>query len=326
MDLSRALMLYLSATLAAGIQAAPTPEVTPEPTPAPTVIIATVAPEMTPVPTPAGQTPAPTITPNASYRILRLRDKGDDVRKMQQRLKDLGYLSGNVDGSFGNQTYRAVLTFQRYNNLARDGVAGPMTLTVLYESPSVVANPETMTPTPVPTATPDASGLIPVPEDPVGQWTLLDRKAALYNGEALTLMRESGGVRVLAVPRVWLRGEQVILSLSDLAAAIEGWELTDSEASECVLEAEGWELRALMTEAASAAREPDSDSYCDSYAVQRSGELLEAAQGDVMSEKGEWYVTADFLRRALNAEITWEIDEKTLLIRVEHPDVAEAVD
>ncbi len=326
MDLTRALLLYLTATMASGIQAAPTPEVTPVPTPAPTVIVATIAPEATPVPTPAGQTPVPTITPNAGYRILRLRDKGEDVKKMQQRLKDLGYLSGNVDGSFGNQTYRAVLTFQRYNGLARDGVAGPMTLTILYESPTVVANPETTTPTPEPTATPDANGLIPVPEDPISRWTLLDRKAALYNGTALTLMRESGGVRVTAVPRVWLRGDQLIVSLSDLAASIDGWELTDSEASECVLEAEGWELRALMTEAASEARLPDSDVYCDSYAVQRSGEPVEAAQGDVMSEKGEWYVTADFLRRALNADVTWEVDEKTLLIRVEHPDLAEAVD
>ena len=58
--------------------------------------------------------------------------KGEDVKKCQQRLKDLGYLNGKVDGAFGGGTKRAVIAFQRMNGLATDGVAGEETLAKLY--------------------------------------------------------------------------------------------------------------------------------------------------------------------------------------------------
>ena len=114
MDFAKTLLIYMSLVLAAGVQAAPTPEVTPVPSPTPVVIAAdgkTYARQGTE----AGETPAPTITPNAGYHILQSGDKGNEVRRLQERLRDLGYLSGNVDGVYGAQTRNAVLLFQTYH-------------------------------------------------------------------------------------------------------------------------------------------------------------------------------------------------------------------
>jgi metacaspase-1 len=61
-------------------------------------------------------------------RSLRWGMSGDDVRALQQRLKDLGYLSGAVDGWFGYQTAAAVRRYQQAAGLVVDGVAGPDTL------------------------------------------------------------------------------------------------------------------------------------------------------------------------------------------------------
>lgn len=63
---------------------------------------------------------------------LEVGSTGSEVRKLQQKLKDLGYLSGNVDGTFGVATQAAVIAFQKNNNLTADGKAGSATLSKLY--------------------------------------------------------------------------------------------------------------------------------------------------------------------------------------------------
>jgi L,D-transpeptidase catalytic domain/Sporulation and spore germination/Putative peptidoglycan binding domain len=56
----------------------------------------------------------------------------EDVRALQQRLADLGYLAPEgVDGRAGEQTTFAILGFQKWEGLGRDGVAGPQTRAVL---------------------------------------------------------------------------------------------------------------------------------------------------------------------------------------------------
>lgn len=101
---------------------------------------------ITPVPNPfAGTTPSvgfatpiptsrPTATPKPTSSTLQNGSKGADVKKLQQRLKDLGYYTGSVDGSFGSGTAAAVQAFQKNNGLTADGKAGTRTLTVLYSS------------------------------------------------------------------------------------------------------------------------------------------------------------------------------------------------
>ncbi|MBE5776262.1 MAG: spore cortex-lytic enzyme [Clostridiales bacterium] len=58
-------------------------------------------------------------------------DRGDTVRRAQERLKQYGYYSGSVDGIYGQKTYDAVIWFQKNNNLRQDGVIGPATAAAL---------------------------------------------------------------------------------------------------------------------------------------------------------------------------------------------------
>ena len=86
-------------------------------------------------------TPKVTMTPAElqSQGVLTVGARGDEVTRLQQRLKDLGYLSGKVDGQYGGGTKRAVIAFQRRNGLTTDGVAGEETLAKLYADDAVGA-------------------------------------------------------------------------------------------------------------------------------------------------------------------------------------------
>ena len=53
--------------------------------------------------------------------------RGEDVIKIQKRLKQWGYYSGSVDGIFGSGTLAAVKSFQRKNGLTADGIVGKKT-------------------------------------------------------------------------------------------------------------------------------------------------------------------------------------------------------
>lgn len=63
--------------------------------------------------------------------LSKLGSRGDEVRRVQQKLKQLGYYKGSVDGIFGVQTQTAVKAFQRNCGLTVDGIAGPKTLLYL---------------------------------------------------------------------------------------------------------------------------------------------------------------------------------------------------
>jgi len=77
---------------------------------------------------------------SGSGETLQNGSEGAAVRQLQQQLKDLGYLSGSVDGSFGVATEAAVIAFQKNNNLTADGKAGTATLSKLYSGTSVRAS------------------------------------------------------------------------------------------------------------------------------------------------------------------------------------------
>lgn len=57
--------------------------------------------------------------------------RGDEVRQVQERLIQWGYLSGTADGIFGKDTYDGVVLFQKRNGLKADGVVGPATKAAL---------------------------------------------------------------------------------------------------------------------------------------------------------------------------------------------------
>jgi lipoprotein-anchoring transpeptidase ErfK/SrfK len=57
------------------------------------------------------------------------------TKKLQQQLAALGYLPGNaVDGLYGYRTTQAVMAFQAWEGLTRDGVAGPQTKAALAKA------------------------------------------------------------------------------------------------------------------------------------------------------------------------------------------------
>lgn len=57
--------------------------------------------------------------------------RGQQVRQVQQKLRQWGYYDGDVDGVFGQETYDSVVYFQRKNGLTADGVVGTKTLNAL---------------------------------------------------------------------------------------------------------------------------------------------------------------------------------------------------
>ena len=129
MDLLKTLLVYMMIVLSSATEANPgvtAPPATPTPEPTPYV------------------SPAPTLTPTqmpVSYSTLSKGSMGDDVRMLQQALKELGYLTGSVDGDFGAKTKKAVEAFQQAMGLKVDGIAGRDTLTLLYSLYDPAATP-----------------------------------------------------------------------------------------------------------------------------------------------------------------------------------------
>ena len=64
----------------------------------------------------------PAASDEAAQVVAKPGDNGGAVSVVQQMLIRLGYLSGAVDGSFGDTTEAAVKKFQAENNLSSDGI------------------------------------------------------------------------------------------------------------------------------------------------------------------------------------------------------------
>lgn len=76
--------------------------------------------------------------------LLREGERGEDVRRLQERLSDLGYNGRNgralsPDGAFGPETLHAVRAYQRDHGLDVDGIAGPHTLQSIKGSQALKA-------------------------------------------------------------------------------------------------------------------------------------------------------------------------------------------
>ncbi len=67
----------------------------------------------------------------SSIETLAWGSKGEDVKKVQEKLIQYGYLKGEKDGIYLKDTYDAVVLFQKRNGLKADGVVGPSTLSAL---------------------------------------------------------------------------------------------------------------------------------------------------------------------------------------------------
>lgn len=63
--------------------------------------------------------------------LSKIGSRSEEVRAVQQALKEKGYYNYAVDGIFGTRTRYAVVSFQKDNGLDPDGIAGEKTLKAL---------------------------------------------------------------------------------------------------------------------------------------------------------------------------------------------------
>jgi murein DD-endopeptidase MepM/ murein hydrolase activator NlpD len=74
--------------------------------------------------------------PRLGTRMLRRGMSGFDVAELQFLLAWHGFPNATIDGGFGSHVEAAVIRFQRFWRLPRDGVAGRATITRLLRPPS----------------------------------------------------------------------------------------------------------------------------------------------------------------------------------------------
>ena len=248
MDFLKTLLAYMTLLATLGVQEGPAPETIATPTPLPQHVTAspvpfqTAAPTATPAPT---HTPGPEITPNRRYTQVSFGNSGANVKKLQNRLIELGYMpKGSADSAYGYQTYNAVKAFQKANGLSVDGVAGPRTLTILYEDPNVVAVVEaTVVPTASPTialpplATPGANAgqAADTMQPAVSSFELAPVESAYIisgaDGKSLYYETMVDGQPALVKPEMWVNAAGTpVLSLAQLTDCMEGWTFMGSSA------------------------------------------------------------------------------------------------
>lgn len=101
-------------------------------------------------------TPEPTPEPEVEYTTLKRGQKNStEVKRLQNRLYELGYFNDVRDGDFGSKTEQAVKRFQKTVGLKADGVATPELQQLLFADDAPVRS--TASPNPSASATPEAS-------------------------------------------------------------------------------------------------------------------------------------------------------------------------
>ncbi len=73
-------------------------------------------------------------------KTLKVGSQGSKVTKLQERLAELGFYSGEITGYFGEMTEKAYKKFQKAAGLTQDGIAGEDEQNTLYsdEAPTAV--------------------------------------------------------------------------------------------------------------------------------------------------------------------------------------------
>ena len=101
----------------------PTPTATPAATPPPTE-------SGTPGTTESGTVETDTAEP--TFTLLELNGVGENVVRLQMRLRDLGYFNYRATGMYYGMTQKGVKQYQEQNGLSADGQAGQITYDDLF--------------------------------------------------------------------------------------------------------------------------------------------------------------------------------------------------
>ena len=105
----------------------------------------------------AAEEPAAAAAAAAANGSMRVGSTGTDVKSLQQKLIELGYLSGKADGIYGVKTAAAVKAFQKAMKLSADGVAGQKTLASLNGTSTAASKTTASTTTTLKTPTAQTS-------------------------------------------------------------------------------------------------------------------------------------------------------------------------
>lgn len=168
------------------------------PTTAPTTA-PTAAPTSVATSAPAAATEVPAVDAPPFERTLSLQTpviEGQDVRAAQQRLLDLGYGVGEADSLFGPKTEAAVRAFQALNDVTRDGVIGPETWGVLFDSAAIAYDLHPIVDT--------QSGLL-IGATNAGEWANVDTIGDVVGGRGYRLLGQqaaSQGVIAGSAPQL----------------------------------------------------------------------------------------------------------------------------
>lgn len=71
------------------------------------------------------------LTSDTENALSQVGSSGNEVRAIQERLKERGLFNESVTGYYGEKTKAAVLKFQKQQGISQTGVAGPQTLKAL---------------------------------------------------------------------------------------------------------------------------------------------------------------------------------------------------
>ena len=73
--------------------------------------------------------------------VIKEGDTSDDVKMVQERLIEIGYLEGEADGVFGELTRNAIIAYQTDNALDADGICGELTYKKLFPNMEIKLEP-----------------------------------------------------------------------------------------------------------------------------------------------------------------------------------------
>lgn len=90
----------------------------------------------------------------AEYRSLESGDEGEDVTRLQERLKSLGYFNNKATGRYLKITLASVTAFQERNGIEPTGIADTQTQRMLFSDDAIAKNEPAATPSP---ADPDST-------------------------------------------------------------------------------------------------------------------------------------------------------------------------
>ena len=141
------------------------------------------------------------------YATLAYGDRGDEVKALQSKLKELGFFGGEIGGNYLSITSDAVKAFQRAHGMTADGVATSAVQEAIFGSSASAAKPTaspTPAPTPAPTSAPSASaGPVQVGQNARATGTIPVFAVASTSAKRAGTLQTGATVRVYAIKGDW---------------------------------------------------------------------------------------------------------------------------